>query len=66
MLLTLLRDVVFLAWKKGPEGQAKREMLNTWLPHVLLVFTRTASLAASLFASAGGSDDQESALSLGF
>lgn len=47
MLLTLLHDVVFLAWK----GQRARltEMLNTWLPHGLLIFPHTASLAVFLF-----------------
>lgn len=48
MLLTLLRNVVFLAGKKGPEGQANGEMMNTWFPHVLLIFSRTASLAVFL------------------
>lgn len=48
MLLTLLRNVVFLTCKKGPEGQANREMLNTWFPHVLLIFPCTASLSFSL------------------
>lgn len=45
MLLTLLHNVVFLAGKEGPEGQANGEMMNTWFPHVLLIFSCTASLA---------------------
>jgi len=48
MLLTPLHNVVFLAWKKGPEGQANGEKLNTWFPHVLLIFPPSASLAVFL------------------